>query len=73
MLAIKPRIRKISERDIEAIADLLTRGFIHRNREYWMRGLRRQGMRPLPPDTPRYGYLLENKGAPVGCLAIYGM
>jgi hypothetical protein len=68
MLAVKPRIREISESDIEAIADLLTRGFVHRSREYWMRGLRRQGTRPLPPDTPRYGYLLENEGTPVGCL-----
>jgi hypothetical protein len=68
MLAVKPRIREISENDIEAIADLLTRGFVHRSREYWIRGLRRQGTRPLPPDTPRYGYLLENDGKPVGCL-----
>jgi hypothetical protein len=70
MLAVKPRIREIAESDIEAIADLLTRGFVHRSREYWMRGLRRQGTRPLPPDTPRYGYLLENEGMPVGCLLL---
>ena len=68
MLAVKPRIREISESDIDAIADLLTRGFVHRSREYWMRGLQRQGTRPLPPDAPRYGYLLENDGVPVGCL-----
>ena len=68
MLAVKPRIREISESDIEATADLLTRGFVHRSREYWIRGLQRQGTRSLPPDTPRYGYLLENEGAPVGCL-----
>jgi hypothetical protein len=70
MPAAKPRIREISENDVEAIADLLTRGFIHRPREYWMRGLRRQGTRPLPPDVPRYGYLLENEGVPVGCLLL---
>jgi hypothetical protein len=68
MLAIKPRIREISENDIDGIADLLTRGFVHRSREYWLRGLRRQSTRSLPPDTPRYGYLLENEGVPVGCL-----
>jgi hypothetical protein len=68
MLAAKPRIREISDSDIEAIADLLTRGFVYRSREYWIRGLRRQGTRPLPLDTPRYGYLLENEGTPVGCL-----
>lgn len=70
MLAVKPRIREIAESDIEAIADLLTRGFVHRSREYWMRGLRRQGTRSHPPDTPRYGYLLENEGMPVGCLLL---
>jgi hypothetical protein len=70
MLAVKPRIREITESDIDAVADLLTRGFVHRKREYWMRGLRRQGTRALPPDTPRYGYLLENNGVPVGCLLL---
>jgi hypothetical protein len=70
MPAAKPRIREISENDVEAIADLLTRGFVHRPREYWLRGLRRQGTRPLPPDVPRYGYLLENEGVPVGCLLL---
>src|SRR5665213_3933018 len=70
MTAAKPRIREISESDVEAIADLLTRGFVHRPREYWMRGLRRQGARSLPPDVPRYGYLLENDGVPVGCLLL---
>ena len=34
MLSVKPRIREISERDIDATADLLTRGFVHRPREY---------------------------------------
>jgi hypothetical protein len=70
MLAAKPRIREISERDINATADLLTRGFVHRPREYWMGGLQRQTTRALPPDTPRYGYLLENEGVPVGCLLL---
>jgi hypothetical protein len=50
-----------------------------------MRGLQYQGGRRLPPGAPRYGYLIENNGAPVGPhqprlgdladteLAIYGM
>jgi hypothetical protein len=70
MLVVKPRIREIAEHDIDAVADLLTRGFVHRSREYWMRGLQRQTTRALPPDTPRYGYLLENEGVPVGCLLL---
>jgi hypothetical protein len=68
MPAVKPRFREILESDLDAIGDLLTRGFQHRSREYWMRGLRHQGTRPLPPDAPRYGYLLEHDGVPVGCL-----
>jgi hypothetical protein len=70
MLAAKPRFREIQESDVEATADLLTRGFMHRGRQYWMRGLRRQGARSLPQDAPRYGYLLENDGKPVGCLLL---
>src|SRR5579863_6211085 len=68
MLAAKPRFREILESDLDAIGDLLTRGFQHRSREYWMRGLRHQGARALPPGVPRYGYLLENNSVPVGCL-----
>jgi hypothetical protein len=70
MLAVKPRFREILESDLDAIGDLLTRGFVHRSRDYWMRGLHRQGMRPLPEGAPRYGYLLEHQGAPVGCLLL---
>jgi hypothetical protein len=68
MLAAKPRIREILESDLDAIGDLLTRGFVHRKLEYWLRGLRRQATRSLPSGVPRYGYLLENQGVPVGCL-----
>jgi hypothetical protein len=68
MLAVKPRFREIQESDLDAVGDLLTRGFQHRSREYWMRGLRHQRARPVPPGAPRYGYLIENDGLPVGCL-----
>ena len=68
MLAVKPRFREIQASDLNAVGDLLTRGFQHRGRDYWMRGLHRQGTRPLPPGAPRYGYLIENNGVPVGCL-----
>ena len=70
MLAVKPRFREILESDLDAIGDLLTRGFVHRSRDYWMRGLQRQRQRPLPPGAPRYGYLLEHQGTPVGCLLL---
>jgi hypothetical protein len=70
MPAVKPRFREIQESDVDAIADLLTRGFVHRSRQYWIRGLRRQGARSLPPDVPRFGYLMESDGKPVGCLLL---
>jgi len=70
MLAVKPRLREIQDSDLDAIGDLLTRGFVHRSRDYWMRGLHRQGTRSLSPDVPRYGYMLEHQGAPVGCLLL---
>jgi hypothetical protein len=70
MLAVQPRFREIQESDVEAIADLLTRGFVTRSRDYWMAGLKRQGMRSLPSEAPRYGYLMELDGRPVGCLLL---
>lgn len=70
MSAVQPRFREIQESDVEAIADLLTRGFVHRSRDYWMTGLRRQRTRSLPPQAPRYGYLMEHDGRPVGCLLL---
>ena len=70
MSAAKPRFREIQESDLDAIADLLTRGFVHRSRDYWMLGLRRQSMRSPPEGAPRYGYLMEDDGRPVGCLLL---
>ena len=70
MPAVQPRFREIQESDVDAIADLLTRGFVHRSRQYWMLGLRRQGARSLPANAPRYGYLMEHDGKPVGCLLL---
>ncbi len=64
------RCREIVESDVVAIADLLTRGFSGRTREYWMRGLRRQSERTVPQGHPRYGYLLENDDGPVGVLLL---
>lgn len=64
------RCREITENDIEAIADLLTRGFPGRTRDYWMRGLCRQGERQVPEGYPRYGYLLEKDDGPVGVLLL---
>ncbi len=34
MLVNKPRIREIGEDDLDAVGDLLTRGFVRRNRDH---------------------------------------
>jgi hypothetical protein len=70
MDARKVRCREITDADIEAVADLLTRGFVGRTPDYWRRGLRRQAERDIPADCPRYGYLLEAGGEPVGVLLL---
>ena len=64
------RCREIGEADLGAVADLLTRGFAGRSRDYWLEGLRRQATRAVPKDYPRFGYMLERDGAPVGVLLL---
>lgn len=63
------RCREIRESDVDAVADLLTRGF-GRSRAYWMQGLQRQALRNVPEGYPRFGYMLDHDGAPVGVLLL---
>jgi hypothetical protein len=70
VLTQKLRCREISEADLDAVADLLTRGFVGRSRHYWMQGLRRQAAREVPNGYPRFGYMLDNDGMPVGVLLL---
>ena len=60
------RRREIREGDLAGVTDLLLRGFANRPRSYWERGLRRMGERPAVEDCPRYGFLLDDGGCPVG-------
>jgi hypothetical protein len=66
----KIRCRQIGPGDLAAIVDLLVRGFPTRPRDYWKRGLERHAERPLAPGLPRFGYLLESDGIPVGVLLV---
>ncbi len=70
VLTQKLRCREFSEADLDAVADLLTRGFAGRSRHYWMQGLRRQAAREVPNGYPRFGYMLDNDGMPVGVLLL---
>ncbi len=67
-----PRIRsrQIAESDLDAVATLLATGFPHHNRQFWLRvfaGLRNHS---TPAGYPKYGYLLECGGAPVGVILL---
>ena len=72
MNASRPQIRcrEIREGDLEGLAGLLTRGFAWRPRDYWMLGLRRQATRKVPQGYPRFGYMLDHEGMPVGVLLL---
>ncbi|MCP3459222.1 acyl-CoA acyltransferase [Bradyrhizobium sp. CCGUVB23] len=64
------RCREIEIADLDAIADLLTRGFPIRSRDYWIDGLRRLSVRETPDSFPRFGYMLEHDRTPVGALLL---
>jgi hypothetical protein len=64
------RCREIGAADLGAIADLLARGFPIRSRDYWIDGLRRLSAREMPDSFPRFGYMLEHDGTPVGALLL---
>jgi hypothetical protein len=70
VLTQKVRCREIAETDLDAVADLLTRGFPGRSRDYWMLGLRRQAAREIPNGYPRFGYMLDHDGRPAGVLLL---
>jgi hypothetical protein len=67
---IKNRCREIEGSDIDAVVTLLTRGFPTRTASYWRRALARLEAHPTPPGYPKFGYLLESEGAPVGVILL---
>jgi hypothetical protein len=64
------RCRRIAAPDLDAVADLLARGFPTRGRAFWVRALELLRAHPTPPGLPEYGYLLESGGAPVGAILL---
>jgi hypothetical protein len=63
--------RRIEDKDLPAVAELLSRGFKFRPPAYWLRGLERQAQRPRPANYPTYGYLLESGGRVVGAILLF--
>jgi hypothetical protein len=69
--SLKVRCRQIADGDLDGLADLYTRGFGgRRTRAFWRRVLTCLQTRAVPPDTPRYGYVLDNEGTPVGAILL---
>ena len=65
------RCRQIADADLPGVAALLRRGFgTRRTLGFWRRALARLEARATPADMPRYGYLLENDGRPVGAILL---
>jgi hypothetical protein len=64
------RFRHIDDADVGRTADLLSKGFPLRSREYWLEVFDRLGKHPTPPDMPTYGFLVEGAGAPVGVILL---
>jgi hypothetical protein len=61
--------REIDESDADALIGLLTRGF-NRKRTYWLRAWNLLAEHRTPEGYPRFGYLLEWNGVPVGVLLL---
>ena len=64
------RCRQILDSDANGVAAILARAFPRRSVRYWLRALERLSRRSAPPGLPRYGYLLDNDGTPVGVLLL---
>jgi len=62
------RCRPIDAADLAAVAELLGRGFRNRNRAFWQHALKELARREPPAGLPKYGYLLESGGRPVGAI-----
>jgi hypothetical protein len=71
-LVESPRIRcrEVGEADLDAIADLLATGFPDHSRDFWALALARLSGHPTPSGYPKYGYLLEYEGRPVGIILL---
>lgn len=65
---VSVRIREIAPPDLEALIDLLTKGYWRAPRSYWAGVIERLTEHQTPQGYPKYGYLIENDGTPVGVI-----
>jgi hypothetical protein len=65
------RSRPIAPADLEAVVRLLSEGFGHRrSRAFWQGVIERLESHVPPNGLPKYGYLLESGGRPVGAILL---
>lgn len=64
------RCRPIADSDLNALADLLARGFPKTRRSSWTNGFARWQQMPAVESLPRYGYLLDGGVGPVGVILL---
>jgi hypothetical protein len=64
------RCRQIAEADVPAVTALLARGFPARDHQFWQAALDQLRRHEPPPGLPKYGYLLESDGIPVGAIIL---
>jgi len=64
------RCRQIVDPDLSNVAELLKKGFPKRSRDYWFDVLERLATHATPTGMPRYGYLIESAGTPVGAVLL---
>jgi len=63
--------REIQTNDANGVVQLLTQGFSPaRDRKFWETAIERMTAHNAPPGYPRYGYILENEGVPVGVILL---
>jgi hypothetical protein len=67
----KIRARQITDSDLTGVADRLKKGFGRRRTlQYWQQALARLAQYSTPKELPKYGYLMEREGVPIGILLL---
>ena len=64
------RCRQIELTDLDEIGDLLARGFPPGPKKIWDETLQKLRNRDVPDGFPRFGYMIESEGCPVGVLLL---
>jgi hypothetical protein len=64
------RCRQIADLDLSNVAELLEKGFPKRSSDHWLKLLKRLAIHPTPTGMPKYGYLIESAGTPVGAVLL---